>query len=101
MTPEETVAAVRAIGPRPADRHDRDAIDALCRLVDVRRRFDVEPDVAAELLVALLANDGASDGYGLKCANTVLKALDLRPEVPGAGDLRIRALGIVDRAHTP
>ena len=101
MTPEETVAAVLSFGPQPADREHRDALDALCRLVDVRKRFDVEPAVAAELLEALLANEGASDGYGLKCANTVLKALDLRPEVPGAGDLRVRALGIVDRAHTP
>lgn len=99
MTPDETVAAVRAIGPRPADRHDRVAVDALCRLVDVRKRFDAEPDVAAELLEVLLANDGAPDGYGLKCANTVLKALDLRPEIPAAGDLRIRALGIVDSAQ--
>ncbi len=98
MTPEEAIAAVRAYGPRPADPQHRAAIDALCRLVDVRKRFEVEPPVAAELLEALLANDGAPDGYGLKCANTVLKALDLRPEIPAAGDLRIRALGIVDRA---
>jgi hypothetical protein len=99
MSPEETVAAVLAVGPQPADRGQRDAIDAMCRLIDVRKRFDVEPAVAAEILEALLANEHASDGYGLKCANTVLKALDLRPETPAAGDFRIRALGIVDRAQ--
>lgn len=99
MTPEETVAAVVAYGPRPADGEHRVAIDALCRLIDVRRHFDVEPEVATALLEALLANDGAADGYGLKCANTALKALDLRPEVPAAGDIRIRALGMIDRAQ--
>lgn len=100
MTAEETIAEVRSLGRRAADREGRRAVDAFCRLVDVRKQFDVEATVAAEVLEILLANDGATDGYDLKCANTVLKALDLRHDIPGGGDLRIRALGIVDRERS-
>ena len=97
MSAEASFAAVRTLGGRAVTRSDRDAVDAVCRSIDVRRQFDPDPAAAADILGALLANDGEPDGYGLKCANTVLKALELRDDIPGAVELRMRALGIVER----
>jgi hypothetical protein len=90
---------VLAGGRNPVAAEDRTAVDALCRQIDVRKKLDVAPEVAADLVDVLLANAIASnDGWGLKCANSALKALDLRPDMPGASDRRIRAIEVLDTA---
>jgi hypothetical protein len=124
------VARWLADGPRVFTGDDRDALDALCRQIDVRKRISATyrpgwartdpevpapPAVAAGVVAVLLANasgvgspgpDGASnDGWGLKCTNTALKALD-QPVSTGEpwsrldGTLRGVALGVLDRVRT-
>ena len=65
--------------------------------------------VVSGLVAVLLANaarvgdpaaraDGAvDDGWGLKCTNSALKALDLRDDAPHAGELRVWAMDVLDR----
>lgn len=108
---------------------DRTALDALCRQIDVRRRVSesyqegwrrTEPELAAEpvvvagLVAVLLANAAGvgapgptgelNDGWGLKCTNSALKALDLlgSNDEPGSGHtgtLRGLALATLDRVR--
>ena len=99
---------------------DRRRVDALCRQIDVRRkvsevyddgwkRREPETPVSAEtmagVVAVLLANagpistaDATSDdgGWGLKCANSALTALELRDTVPEAASLRAWALAVLD-----
>ena len=109
---------------------DRAALDALCRQIDVRRRVSesyqegwsrTEPEVAARPVVVagvvavLLANAAGvgaagptgelNDGWGLKCTNSALKALDQlgSNDGPGSGHngtLRGIALATLDRVRT-
>lgn len=89
-------------GPHRFETIDRVALTALCRQIDVRKRVDaaytadwrpLDPATAADatvvagLAAVLLANatavgapgsaDELNDGWGLKCTNSALKALDL------------------------
>ena len=114
-----------APGPAVCTGDDRDALDALCRQIDVRRkvsaayapewqRLDPEVPVAAPvvsgLVAVLLANaagvgepgaDGArNDGWGLKCTNSALKALELGEDAPHASELRVWAIDVLDRVRT-
>lgn len=116
------VAQWLARGPVVFAGDDRERLDALCRQVDVRKRVSVgyapgwkrlDPEVPAEapvvsgLIAVLLANaagvggpgpDGArNDGWGLKCTNSALKALDLREHAPHESDLRVWAIDVLDR----
>ena len=115
----ELVLGWLAAGPTVFVDADRDRVDALCRQIDVRRKVSVvyddgwkrrEPEtpVSAEtmagVVAVLLANagpigpaDGADDGgWGLKCANSALKALELRDKLPDAASLRAWALAVLD-----
>ena len=109
-----------AAGPAVFVDADRDRVDALCRQIDVRRkvsvvyddgwkRWEPETPVSAEtmagVVAVLLANagpistaDATSDdgGWGLKCANSALKALELRDGLPEAASLRAWALAVLD-----
>ncbi len=108
-----------AAGPAVFVDADRVRVDALCRQIDVRRKVSVvyddgwkrrEPEtpVSAEtmagVVAVLLANagpigaaDAADDGgWGLKCANSALKALELREQLPEASSLRAWALAVLD-----
>lgn len=109
-----------AAGPAVFVDADRDRVDALCRQIDVRRKVSaiydngwkrrepevpVAPETMAGVVAVLLANagpistaDATSDdaGWGLKCANSALKALDLREEMPEAASLRAWALAVLD-----
>ena len=109
-----------AAGPTVFSGADRRRVEALCRQIDVRRkvsevyddgwkRREPETPVSAEtmagVVAVLLANagpistaDAASDdgGWGLKCANSALKALDLRDGIPEAASLRAWALAVLD-----
>ena len=109
-----------AAGPAVFVDADRRRVDALCRQIDVRRkvsevyddgwkRREPETPVSAEtmagVVAVLLANagpistaDATSDdgGWGLKCANSALKALELRDAVPEAASLRAWALAVLD-----
>lgn len=108
-----------AAGPAVFVDADRDRVDALCRQIDVRRKVSMvyddgwkrrEPEtpVSAETMAGvaavLLANagpigpaDAADDGgWGLKCANSALKAIELRDELPEAASLRAWALAVLD-----
>jgi len=78
---------------------DRTAIDARCREIDVRKKLDGEPADAAAVVEALLgaAASESPDGWDLKCVNSALKALDLRTDIPDAGELRVRAIEMLDR----
>jgi hypothetical protein len=124
-----TAAIVRdwlASGPRVFDGDDRAALDALCRQIDVRHRISrrygrawkrVEPEEAAPAAVVsgvaavLLANaagvgepgpDGAlNDGWGLKCVNSALKAVELVPDLPRRPELVAWAMTVLDRARAP
>lgn len=112
-----------AQGPRVLTGDDRSALDALCRQIDVRRKVSAEydegfgrrdpetpvaPSVRSGLVAVLLANaagvgepgpDGSlTDGWGLKCANSALKALELDGEPPHAPELRAWAFEVLDRA---
>ena len=107
-----------ADGPRVFDGSDRAQLDALCRQIDVRRKVSVtyadgwkraDPETSAPattiagLVAVLLANagplpsEGAGDGgWGLKCVNSALKALELSDEIPAAPQLRAWALTVLD-----
>jgi SAM-dependent methyltransferase len=100
----EQFADVLALGPRKCEGADRAKLDVLCRQIDVRKRLDGDAAVAGELIAILLANasdpvpdDGGNDGWALKCTNSVLKALDLRDDIPGSGQLRVQAMDFLDR----
>jgi len=94
----------------------------LCRQIDVRKkvsavyaagwkRFDsevpAEPAVVSGLVAVLLANacrvgapglgGSRNDGWGLKCTNSALKALELREQAPYVSDLRAWAIEVLDR----
>ncbi len=112
-----------AAGPAVFADADRDRVDALCRQIDVRRKVSVvydhgwkrrepetpvSPETMAGVVAVLLANAGPIDGpigpadaaddggWGLKCANSALKALELRDELPEAASLRAWALAVLD-----
>ncbi len=112
-------------GPRIFTDRDRADLDELCRQIDVRKkvsvgyaegfkRLDAEspapPAVLSGVVAVLLANavgvgqpgpDGSlNDGWGLKCTNSALKALELREEAPLSPVLRAWALETLDRART-
>ena len=117
-------------GPRRFETTDRAVLTALCRQIDVRKRVDaaytadwrpIDPPTAAEatvvagLAAVLLANaaavgapgsgDELNDGWGLKCTNSALKALDLLSNESDAatrhgGVLRGVALETLDRIRT-
>jgi hypothetical protein len=80
---------------------DRTVIDARCREIDVRKKLDGAPADAAAVVETLLgaAATATPDGWDLKCVNSALKALDLRTDIPGAGELRVRAIEMLDRAR--
>jgi hypothetical protein len=109
-------------GPAVLAGDDRECLDALCRQVDVRKKVSagygpdwkrLDPEVPAEsavisgLVAVMLANaagvgspgpDGSrNDGWGLKCTNSALKALELREQAPYASELRIWAMDVLDR----
>lgn len=112
------VRAWMADGPRVFDGADRSQLDALCRQIDVRRKVSVtycdgwkraDPETPAPaatiagLVAVLLANagplpsEGVSDGgWGLKCVNSALKALEFGNEIPAAPQLRAWALTVLD-----
>ena len=98
---------------------DRAQVDALCRQIDVRRKVSVvyddgwkrrdpetpvSPETMAGVVAVLLANAGpigpadvADDGgWGLKCANSALKAIELREGLPESASLRAWALAVLD-----
>lgn len=95
---------------------DGDALDALCRQIDVRgrvseaygpdwRRLDPEAPAAAPVVAGvvavLLANAAdvgprGNDGWGLKCANSALKALDRWPDLPELSGLRLAVMTVLD-----
>ena len=109
-----------AAGPTVFTGADRRQAEALCRQIDVRRKVSavyddgwkrrepeepVSPETMAGVVAVLLANagpisaaDATSDdgGWGLKCANSALKALELRDAVPEAASLRAWALAVLD-----
>ena len=112
-------------GPRILEGEDRSALESLCRQIDVRRKVSVAygagfarldnespapPQVVSGLVAVLLANaagvgrpgpGGAlNDGWGLKCTNSAMKALDLRDDLPASPALRAWALETLDRART-
>jgi hypothetical protein len=103
---------------------DRESLDALCRQVDVRKKISAgygpdwtrldpevpaDPGVVSGLVAVLLANaagvgspgsDGSrNDGWGLKCTNSALKALELRDQMPYASELRVWAMDVLDRVR--
>jgi hypothetical protein len=111
-------------GPAVFAGDDRASLEALCRQIDVRKKVSagygpgfarLDPEEPADiavvsgLIAVLLANaagvgdpaaavDGAvDDGWGLKCTNSALKALDLRDDAPHAGELRVWAMDVLDR----
>jgi hypothetical protein len=115
-----------ARGPRVLDGADRAQLDALCRQIDVRKRISagygsgwkrLEPETPADLAVVsgvvavLLANaarvgdagaeDPCNDGWGLKCANSALKALDAWTDAPSASELRGWAADVIGRVRDP
>lgn len=118
ITVGERVARWLAAGPAVATGADRADLEALCRQIDVRRRVSrgyasgwqrlddeesASPEVIAGLVAVLLANAGplgksAPDdgGWGLKCANSALKALDQFDDLPEAPALRAWAMSVVD-----
>ena len=113
-----------AAGPAVFVDADRGRVDALCRQIDVRRKVSVvyddgwkrrepetpvSPETMAGVVAVLLANAGpigpaddadanAADdgGWGLKCANSALKAIELRDGLPEAASLRAWALAVLD-----
>lgn len=111
-----------AAGPRVFEGDDRRALEELCRQIDVRKKVSVAyaegwakldgekpaaAPVVSGLVAVLLANaarlgdpgaDGSlNDGWGLKCVNSALKAIDLQPDAPHAPELRAWALEALDR----
>lgn len=118
------VARWLASGPAIFTGGDREQLDALCRQIDVRKKVSAgyasgwkrlvpeepaEPAVVSGLVAVLLANaagvgapgpDGArNDGWGLKCTNSALKALELREQAPHASELRMWAIEVLDRVR--
>jgi hypothetical protein len=118
------VARWLRLGPAVFAGGDRELLDALCRQVDVRKRVSagygpdwkrLDPEVPAEpvvvsgLVAVMLANaagvgfpgpDGSrNDGWGLKCTNSALKALELREQIPYASELRVWAMDVLDRVR--
>ena len=119
------VAAWLRDGPRVFGGADRQDLEALCRQIDVRRTISIEyrtgwkrmdPERPADagtvagLVAVLLANSGPIDGFagsihaasddggwGLKCVNSALKALDHTDGLPAAPELRAWALTILDQ----
>ncbi len=108
-----------AAGPNVFEGSERADLDALCRQIDVRRTVStnyganwkrIDPEVAvpapvaAGLVGVLLANAGAlhashgvtDGGWGLKCANSALKALDLFEDAPFTPELRAWAVEVLD-----
>jgi hypothetical protein len=106
-------------GPAVFAGADRADLDALCRQIDVRRRISrgydagwgrrdpeepVAPATVAGAVAVLLANAGPLNpgsvvddgGWGLKCVNSALKALDQYDAVPEAPTLRAWALAVLD-----
>ncbi len=115
-----------AAGPTVLAGSDRAALEELCRQVDVRKKVSVgyaegwkkldgetpaSAAVVSGLVAVLRANaarvgepgaDGSlNDGWGLKCVNSALKALELRDGAPHAPELRAWAMEILDRARLP
>ncbi len=113
-----------AAGPAVASGTDRADLEALCRQVDVRHRVsvayrdgwkrrepetDVAPATLAGLVAVLLANAGElgdphapdDQGWGLKCANTALKALELAEGIPAEAELRAWAVAVLDDRTRP
>ena len=111
-------------GPAVFAGDDRESLDALCRQVDVRKKVSAgygpdwkrrdpevpaEPAVVSGLVAVMLANaagvgspgpDGSrNDGWGLKCTNSALKALELREQIPYASELRVWAMDVLDRVR--
>jgi hypothetical protein len=78
----------------------RAELDALCRRIDVRKQLDGDAPDAASTVEQLLAQAETpdDDGFGLKCVNSALKALDLRADIPGASEMRVRAIELLDQA---
>lgn len=108
-----------AAGPNVFEGSERADLDALCRQIDVRRKVSttyaaewkrIDPEVAvpapvaAGLVGVLLANAGPlqgsigvrDGGWGLKCANSALKALDLFEDAPITAELRAWAVEVLD-----
>ena len=109
-----------AAGPTVFSGADRRRAKALCRQIDVRRKVSevyddgwkrrepevpVSPETMAGVVAVLLANAGPistadatsdDDGWGLKCANSALKALELRDGIPEDASLRAWALAVLD-----
>lgn len=113
-------------GPRVFEPSEREPLHRLCRQVDVRKKISraygtgwraaspEEPADAATtagLVAVLLANaaavtdpppDGSvRDGWGLKCVNTALKALEMRDDLPHAAALRLWAATALDTIGEP
>jgi hypothetical protein len=113
-----------ARGPAVFTGPDRAHLDELCRQIDVRKRVSVgygdawsrldpetpaPPPVVGGVIAVLLANaagvgspgpgDTLNDGWGLKCTNSALKALDAWSDVPRAAELRSLALHRVGSAR--
>ncbi len=102
---------------------DRDALDGLCRQIDVRKRIaagyatgwkraeperDARPVTVAGLVATLLdaaagidapTDGGVNDGRSIKLVNSALKALDLEGELPHGPELRAWAFELLDRMH--
>ncbi len=118
------VAGWLAAGPAVARGSDRADLEALCRQVDVRHRVsvtyqegwkrvepevDVVPATLAGLVAVLLANAGSigdagapdDQGWGLKCANSALKALELADGIPAEAELRAWAVAVLDDRTRP
>lgn len=115
----QLVLAWLALGPAVFVDADRARVDALCRQIDVRRKVSVvyddgwkrrepetpvSPETMAGVVAVLLANAGSigpadvadDGGWGLKCANSALKAIELRDGLPEAASLRAWALAVLD-----
>ena len=108
------VAAWLARGPAVFAADDRARLDALCRQIDVRKKVSAaygaewkrldpetpaEPAVVSGLVAVLLGNAAQHDGWGLKCTNSALKALELRDNPPRASELRVWAIDVLDDAE--
>jgi hypothetical protein len=125
-TEEISTAALVGIwlarGPERFTGEDRVSLEALCRQVDVRKKVSAayaagwkasrpeipaDPPVVAGVVAVMIANavgvdappdDGSwNDGWALKCLNSALKALDLRPDIPCATELRSAAVDVLGR----
>lgn len=104
-----------AAGPAPLSGEDRVIVEAICRIIDVRKQFPAglnidgklantreppDPLIMAGLVALLLANASANladRGWRFKCANTALKALDLAPNLPEHPALLAWALESIER----